>query len=129
MVVRRRADRAFEEEGPVLCGALDGMRVGVDGVGYRVYCRYATEHRCGVVVREEGGGGGGGGGGLSDQVEGTDPLKDGLVLRRSVALGVGVDGIRSAAGVWALPAVFPRRNRKCNFCFSLECVDFRRLTT
>lgn len=34
--------------------------------------RYATEHRCGVVVR---------GPGLSDAISGTDPLKDGLPLR------------------------------------------------
>lgn len=34
--------------------------------------RYATEHRCGVVVR---------GPGLSDQISGTDPLKDNLPLQ------------------------------------------------
>jgi hypothetical protein len=33
--------------------------------------KYATEHRCGVVVR---------GGGLSDAISGTDPLKDNLPL-------------------------------------------------
>jgi len=37
-----------------------------------VSVRYATEHRCGVVVR---------GPGLSDAISGTDPLKDGLPLR------------------------------------------------
>lgn len=34
--------------------------------------RYATEHRCGVVVR---------GPGLSDAISGTDPLRDNLPLR------------------------------------------------
>lgn len=74
IVVRRRVDRSFEEEGEVLSGALDGLGVEVGGRGYKVSCRYATEHRCGVVVRGEG---------LCDEVEGTDPLKDGLGLRES----------------------------------------------
>lgn len=34
---------------------------------------------------------------MSDQVEGTDPLKDGLVLRRSVALGEG-EGLVGGGG-------------------------------
>ena len=38
--------------------------------------KYATEHRCGVVVR---------GPGLSDQISGTDPLKDNLPLLVSAA--------------------------------------------
>ncbi len=89
VVLKRRVDRAFEEAGPVLCAALDRLCVEMDGSRYRVYCRYATEHRCGVVVREEGGQGGG----LSDQIEGTDPLKDGLPLRVARALAVeGVGG-------------------------------------
>jgi 2,3-bisphosphoglycerate-independent phosphoglycerate mutase len=91
VVVRRRADRAFEREGPILCDALNGLVVEVDEIRYRVYCRYATEHRCGVVVRPEAGAGG-----LSDQIEGTDPLKDGLVLRTSVAWSVEDD---SPAGI------------------------------
>ena len=85
VVLKRRADRAFEETGPILCEALDGLCLDMDGSRYRVYCRYATEHRCGVVVREEEGRQGGG---LSDQIEGTDPLKDGLALRVACALAV-----------------------------------------
>lgn len=39
---------------------------------HTVSVRYATEHRCGVVVR---------GAGLSDAISGTDPLKDNLPLQ------------------------------------------------
>lgn len=66
----RRADRNFEHLGPILCESLDGLPL----PGYpehHVAVRYATEHRCGVVVR---------GPGLSDAIQGTDPLKDGLPL-------------------------------------------------
>ena len=116
LVVSRRADRAFEEAGPVLCSALDGLELpGFPGVEVRV--RYATEHRAGVVLSTgkqtragaletppsapapgggENGGGengddGAGGAGrkpfeLSDAVSGTDPLKDNLALRRCVPL-------------------------------------------
>lgn len=38
---------------------------------HRVSVKYATEHRCGVVVR---------GPGLTDQIGGTDPLRDNLPL-------------------------------------------------
>ncbi|GLC37821.1 hypothetical protein PLESTB_001480100 [Pleodorina starrii] len=75
IVTSRRADRHFEHVGPTLCRALDGLRL----PGYpdhSVAVQYATEHRCGVAVR---------GPGLSDSVGDTDPLKDRLPLRRSVA--------------------------------------------
>lgn len=76
IVVQRRADRQFEEEGPVLCEALDGTVIpGFEGK-YTILARYATEHRCGVVIR---------GPGLTDSIEGTDPLKDGLPLLRAKA--------------------------------------------
>ena len=39
--------------------------------------KYATEHRCGVVLR---------GTGLSDAVSGTDPLKDNLALQARMLL-------------------------------------------
>ena len=39
-----------------------------------VKAKYATEHRCGIVVS---------GPGLSDEVSGTDPLKDNLPLQVS----------------------------------------------
>lgn len=41
---------------------------------HAVSVKYATEHRCGVVVR---------GAGLSDAISGTDPLKDNLPLQVS----------------------------------------------
>ena len=40
--------------------------------GLVVKAKYATEHRCGIVVS---------GPGLSDDVSGTDPLKDNLPLQ------------------------------------------------
>ena len=39
---------------------------------HAVAVRYATEHRCGVVVR---------GAGLCDAITGTDPLRDNLPLQ------------------------------------------------
>ncbi|GIL47029.1 hypothetical protein Vafri_3864 [Volvox africanus] len=74
IVVSRRADRNFEHVGPILCQALDGLPV----PGYpehSVSVKYATEHRCGVVLR---------GPGLTDAVGDTDPLKDNLPLKRSL---------------------------------------------
>ena len=47
---------------------------------YRISVKYATEHRCGVVVS---------GTGLSDQISGTDPLKDDLHLQVCPAGTVG----------------------------------------
>ena len=41
-----------------------------------VKAKYATEHRCGIVVS---------GPGLSDDVTGTDPLKDNLPLQVSIS--------------------------------------------
>ncbi|GJP35993.1 hypothetical protein CLOM_g20534 [Closterium sp. NIES-68] len=70
VVVKRRADRHFEEEGPILCRHLDGLKI-PGFPDYQVSIKYATEHRCGVVVR---------GPGLSDRIGGTDPLKDGRPL-------------------------------------------------
>lgn len=66
IVVSRRADRDFEGLGPVLCAAIDGIRLD-DFPEYQVSVQYATEHRCGVRVR---------GPNLSDNITGTDPLKD-----------------------------------------------------
>ncbi|GLI58706.1 hypothetical protein VaNZ11_000457 [Volvox africanus] len=74
IVVSRRADRNFEHVGPILCQALDGLPL----PGYpehSVSVKYATEHRCGVVLR---------GPGLTDAVGDTDPLKDNLPLKRSL---------------------------------------------
>ncbi|CAI5478963.1 unnamed protein product [Closterium sp. Yama58-4] len=70
IVVKRRADRHFEEEGPILCRHLDNLKI-PGFPDYHVSIKYATEHRCGVVVR---------GPGLSDRISGTDPLKDGRAL-------------------------------------------------
>uniref|UniRef100_A0A251V620 Putative 2,3-bisphosphoglycerate-independent phosphoglycerate mutase n=1 Tax=Helianthus annuus TaxID=4232 RepID=A0A251V620_HELAN len=70
VVTSRRADRHFEEEGPILCAALDKMKL-PSYPEYEVRVRYATEHRCGVVVK---------GPELSGNISGTDPLKDNRLL-------------------------------------------------
>lgn len=72
----RRADRNFEDVGPTLCQMLDGLEI-PSFPNHSVAVKYATEHRCGVRVR---------GDGLSDNITGTDPLKDNLPLRTSSAL-------------------------------------------
>ncbi|KAH0923702.1 hypothetical protein HID58_023720 [Brassica napus] len=72
----RRADRHFEEEGPILCAALDGMKL-PSFPEYEVRVRYATEHRCGVVVK---------GPKLSGNISGTDPLKDNRLLLQAKPL-------------------------------------------
>nr|XP_027119690.1 uncharacterized protein LOC113736783 [Coffea arabica]XP_027119691.1 uncharacterized protein LOC113736783 [Coffea arabica] len=76
IVISRRADRHFEEEGPILCAALDGMKL-PSFPQYEVRVRYATEHRCGVVVK---------GPKLSGNISGTDPLKDNRLLLQAQAL-------------------------------------------
>ncbi|XP_043698794.1 probable 2,3-bisphosphoglycerate-independent phosphoglycerate mutase [Telopea speciosissima] len=76
IVTSRRADRHFEEEGPILCAALDGMKL-PSFPEYEVRVRYATEHRCGVVVK---------GPKLSGNISGTDPLKDNRLLLKAQAL-------------------------------------------
>ncbi|KAF3443952.1 hypothetical protein FNV43_RR13642 [Rhamnella rubrinervis] len=76
IVISRRADRHFEEEGPILCAALDGMKI-PSFPQYEVRVRYATEHRCGVVVK---------GPKLSGNISGTDPLKDNRLLLKAEAL-------------------------------------------
>ncbi|KAI3743471.1 hypothetical protein L1987_61181 [Smallanthus sonchifolius] len=70
VVTSRRADRHFEEEGPILCAARDKMKL-PSFPEYEVRVRYATEHRCGVVVK---------GPKLSGNISGTDPLKDNRLL-------------------------------------------------
>lgn len=76
VVTSRRADRHFEEEGPILCAALDKMKL-PSFPEYEVRVRYATEHRCGVVVK---------GPKLSGNISGTDPLKDNRLLLKAQAL-------------------------------------------
>lgn len=76
IVTSRRADRHFEQEGPILCAALDGMKLPSFPI-YEVRVRYATEHRCGVVVK---------GPSLSGNISGTDPLKDHRPLQVPEAL-------------------------------------------
>lgn len=76
IVTSRRADRHFEEEGPILCASLNGMKL-PSFPQYEIRVRYATEHRCGVVVK---------GPNLSGNISGTDPLKDNRLLLKAEAL-------------------------------------------
>ncbi|QDZ24151.1 phosphoglycerate mutase [Chloropicon primus] len=70
VVTARRCDRNFEREGPILCEYLDET-VLPSFPKNRVRVKYATEHRCGLVVE---------GPGLCDRISSTDPLKDNLKL-------------------------------------------------
>ncbi|MBA0848642.1 hypothetical protein Goshw_005000 [Gossypium schwendimanii] len=88
IVTSRRADRHFEEEGPILCVALDRMKL-PSFPEYEVRVRYATEHRCGVVVK---------GPRLSGNISGTDPLKDNRLLLEAKALD-DTDEARHTAAV------------------------------
>ncbi|KAK2359693.1 putative 2,3-bisphosphoglycerate-independent phosphoglycerate mutase [Trifolium repens] len=87
VVTSRRADRHFEEEGPILCAALDGMKL-PSFPQYEVRVRYATEHRCGVVVK---------GPNLSGNISGTDPLKDNRLLLKAEALDDSHEARNTAA--------------------------------
>ncbi|XAR51580.1 Phosphoglycerate mutase (2,3-diphosphoglycerate-independent) [Bertholletia excelsa] len=89
VVVSRRADRHFEEEGPILSAALDGMKLPAFPQ-YEVRVRYATEHRCGVVVK---------GPRLSGNISGTDPLKDNRLLLQAEALDDTEEAKNTAAVV------------------------------
>ncbi|XP_073060467.1 uncharacterized protein [Primulina eburnea] len=89
VVTSRRADRHFEEEGPILCAALDGMKL-PSFPQYEVRVRYATEHRCGVVVK---------GPKLSGNISGTDPLKDNRLLLEAQPLDDSDEAKNTAAVV------------------------------
>ncbi|KAL4193542.1 hypothetical protein AMTRI_Chr06g177250 [Amborella trichopoda] len=89
VVTSRRADRHFEEEGPVLCAALDGMKL-PSFTEYEIRVRYATEHRCGVVVK---------GPKLSGNISGTDPLKDNRLLLKVTPLDDTQEAKNTAAVV------------------------------
>ncbi|KAL6521678.1 hypothetical protein OROGR_018247 [Orobanche gracilis] len=89
VVTSRRADRHFEEEGPVLCAALDGMKL-PSFPEYEVRVRYATEHRCGVVVK---------GPKLSGNISGTDPLKDNRLLLQARPLDESEEAKNTASVV------------------------------
>ena len=67
----RRADRAFHAWGTELCPFLTSSCRLPSFPDVAVSFRYATEHRCAVVLR---------GPNLSDCITGTDPLVDGRLL-------------------------------------------------
>ncbi|KAK9840682.1 hypothetical protein WJX84_002964 [Apatococcus fuscideae] len=92
IVERRRADRIFEDLGPILCESLDGLTL-PSFPQHAVCVRYATEHRCGVVVR---------GPGLSDAITGTDPLRDNLPLQEVRPTDDSEDAAHTAAVITEL---------------------------
>ena len=66
--------------------------------GHALRVRYATEHRCGVVIA---------GPGLCDRISSTDPLKDGLPLQACLAACILCCEVWMvlrpiAAGTWVL---------------------------
>ena len=74
IVKLRRVDREFPHWGLPLIDVLNGMRVPGSEEHY-ITVLHATEHRCGVKVS---------GPNLTDDITGTDPLKDNLPLKRVV---------------------------------------------
>jgi 2,3-diphosphopglycerate-independent phosphoglycerate mutase len=100
LVVRRRCDRQFEKWGPPLCAFLSDTKL-PSFPHVEVAVRYATEHRCGVRLR---------GAALTDNISGTDPLKDGLPLRVCKPTVADDDAAtRMSAIVNELSAAFRRR--------------------
>ncbi|CAK4505079.1 unnamed protein product [Aphanomyces euteiches] len=73
IVTTRRVDRNFHAWGTDLCPFVSSIKL-PSFPGVRVVCKYATEHRCGIVFK---------GPNLSDKITGTDPLKDNLPLQAS----------------------------------------------
>ena len=92
IVVYRRCDRHFEEEGPILCKYLDGIKI-PEYPEIDVAVAYATEHRCAVRIS---------GLGLSDKIKGTDPLHDNLPLIKSEPLEDLPEAVYTAKVVNAL---------------------------
>eukprot|EP00854_Cymbomonas_tetramitiformis_P009161 gene9161-10859_t len=95
IVTSRRADRNFTKEGPILCKELDGIAL-PSFPEHTVSVKYATEHRCGVCVR---------GPGLTDNITGTDPLKDKLPLQEVRPLDASPEASHTAAVVSELSQV------------------------
>ncbi len=83
MVIKRRCDRSFEAEGPVLSALLDGTAL-PHHPDVSIKVMYTTEHRCAVAIS---------GPGFSDQITGTDPLVDG----RPALVAAPIDPNDSAA--------------------------------
>lgn len=91
VVVRRRVDRTFAEWGVALCDSLDN--VAIKGFPeYKIFCKHATEHRCGVKIT---------GPRLNTAITGTDPLKDNLRLIDCKALPHGNEDAAMTAKVVA----------------------------
>ena len=86
VVTQRRADRNFEREGPILCEYLDKTEL-PSYPQHRIRVKYATEHRCGLVIE---------GPGLCDRITSTDPLRDNLKLLTAEASDESPEAIHTA---------------------------------
>eukprot|EP00033_Pygsuia_biforma_P001402 GCRY01001586.1.p1 GENE.GCRY01001586.1~~GCRY01001586.1.p1 ORF type:complete len:447 (-),score=32.33 GCRY01001586.1:583-1923(-) len=101
IVVKRRADRNFVREGPILCEFLDGLTIpGFPDVSVSI--KYATEHRCAVRIR-------GKNNPLSDSITGTDPLVDNKPGPTSEPLNDSREAFYTAKVVNALAEEMARR--------------------
>lgn len=90
---------------PILTAATPSGLPLPDYPNHRIEVKYATEHRCGVVIK---------GPGLSDAITDTDPLKDNLPLRKST----GTDGtpeVRSPP--------LPSSNKLLQFLLKQSCIS------
>eukprot|EP01006_Ploeotia_vitrea_P022117 TRINITY_DN54532_c0_g1_i1.p1 TRINITY_DN54532_c0_g1~~TRINITY_DN54532_c0_g1_i1.p1 ORF type:complete len:429 (-),score=16.91 TRINITY_DN54532_c0_g1_i1:451-1737(-) len=99
-VLFRRADRNFEHLGPRLCNTLDGITI-PEYPEYKVKVKYATEHRCGVLLR---------GPRLTEKITGTDPLKDNKLLLTCEAIDSNdEDAVHTSKVVNALSKEFHKQ--------------------
>ena len=118
LVKYRRCDRHFEEEGPILCHDLDGIKI-PEFPEVDVCIVYATEHRCAVRIRAPG---------MSDQITGTDPIHDNKLLEVSEPLDDTPEAAYTAKVVNALSNTL--RTCKCYSSswswYALKCSAVRR---
>lgn len=87
IVLQRRPGRHFAHEAEILSNHLDGLKVEIEGCDYTAHIRYATEHRCGIIIS---------GPHLCDKITGIDPLKDNLPLLTSQPLINSFEAERSS---------------------------------
>jgi 2,3-diphosphopglycerate-independent phosphoglycerate mutase len=78
IVERRRVDRNFHLWGTSLCPFVNTITL-PSFPNVKLVCKYATEHRCGIVFK---------GPDLTDHITGTDPLKDKYARMRQIYISI-----------------------------------------